>query len=341
MIDILIKRRKTNVQLGTTKWLNRLAFAALSLSLGVTTALAMPKMRANIEVTGSLVTLSDLFEDAGPQGSRAVFRAPSIGQSGVIRAERVLLAARDAGLNEVDRNNVTMVRVRHASQLVTEHDITDGLLARMKQKGFVSSAGDVELSLNQNVPDQHASLDALQSFHIRALRFDRSSGRFSANILIGGRNDLSPIRISGQATETVMVPIATRNILRGDLIMEGDIILSPMPRQRTRGIDRMQISNLIGKAARQNIRQGAIASNSMFKVPEIINRSDIVTILFKSGNLTLTMRGTAMTAGAKGDVIAIQNLQTNRIIRARVKDAGLVQVGETPMTIAAVKGQTQ
>ncbi len=309
----------------------------LALGLSASVSLAAAKLRANIEVTGSLVTLNDLFKDAGKQGNLAVFRAPSIGQTGTIRAERVILAARQAGLGAIDQNNVSIVRVHHASQRVTEQQVTKELLTRMRNQGFVSSSGDVEILLNQTIPDQHAAFDALPAYEIRNLRFDRVSGRFSGRILIGGRQDLSPIRFTGQATETIMVPMTTRSLARGEIIAAEDIALTPMPKRRARNAEMAQLNQLIGKAARQNIRQGSIATRAMFKVPEIVNRSDVVTILLKAGKLTLTMRGTALSPGAKGDVISVQNDQTNRIIRARIKEPGLVQVDIPQNTLASLK----
>lgn len=309
----------------------------LALALSISHSLATPKLRANVEVSGSLVTLNDLFEDAGSQGNKAVFRAPSIGQSGTIRAERVILAARQAGIGGIDQNNVSMVHVRHASQRVTEQQITQSLLSQLRGQGFVSSTDEVEIQLNQSIHDQHAKFNAQPAYEIRNLRFDRSNGRFSARLLIGGRQDLGPISFSGQAIETILVPMTNRALSRGEIITREDISLTPMPKRRVRNADMAQMDQLVGKAARQNIRQGTIATRSMFKIPEIINRSDIVTILFKAGKLMLTMRGTALNPGAKGDVISVQNDQTNRVIRARVKEPGLVQVDSAQTTLASIK----
>ncbi len=319
------------------KLIKFLSISVLAIGLSTSSGWTAAKLRANIEVTGSLVTLNDLFEDAGKSGNRAVFRAPSIGQTGTIRAERVILAARQAGLGAIDQNNVSVVRVHHTSQRVTEQQVTKDLLARLRNQGYVSSSGDVEVILNQSIPDQHAAIDALPAYEIRNLRFDRTSGRFSGRILVGGRQDLRPIRFTGQATETIMVPMTTRTLARGEIIAAEDISLTPMPKRRARNADMAQLDQLIGKAARQNIRQGSIATRAMFKIPEIVNRSDIVTILFKAGKLTLTMHGTALSPGAKGDVISVQNDQTNRIIRARIKEPGLVQVDSPQTTLASLK----
>lgn len=319
------------------KMIKILSCSLLALGLTSSLAWATPKLRANIQVSGGLVTLDDLFEDAGSQGHRAVFRAPSIGQSGTIRAERVILAAKQAGLGGIDKNNVSIVRVHHASQRISEQQILQDLLSHLQYKGYVSSSADVDLVLNQSIPDQHAPMDALPAYELRNLRFDRTSGRFSGQVLVGGRQDLSPIRFTGQATETILVPITTRQISRGEIITNDDISLTPMPKRRARNANMAQLNQLIGKAARQNIRQGTIATRTMFKIPEIVNRSDIVTILFKAGKLTLTMRGTALSAGAKGDVISVQNDQTNRIIRARITQPGLVEVNSPNTSLASLK----
>ena len=304
------------------------------LSLGLNNQTA--RLRQDISVEASLVTLGDLFDNAGRYSNKPVFRSPSIGQSGTIRAERVIRAARLAGLTRIDQNNIDIVRVTHASQLVTEHDVTKAILGLLRTKGYVSSSDRVDIELSSTLPDQHATQEAFQPFDIRDLRFNRTTGMFAARLTIGGRSDLKPIRLKGLAKETILVPVTTRSIRKGEIIREGDITMSPMPKRQAQLARPAALKDIIGKASRQTLRPGAIANVAYFKEPNIVERSDIVTILFKTGNLTLTMRGKAMVPGTKNDVISVQNLQTNRIIRGRVVSPGLIQVGNSPKELAAL-----
>lgn len=294
----------------------------------------------NVTVSETLVRLGDLFKNAGELSNKAVFRAPSIGQSGTISALRVVDAARRAGLSRIAPSSIQTVHVKRASDLVTEQDVTEGIKAQLRAKGYIAASGRVDMELSTRLVDQHASTAAARPFDLRNLRFDRTSGRFSAELSIGGRDDIGIIRLTGQAIETVMAPVLTRNMRRGEVVAESDITLTPMPRQQAMLAKPAAIKDIIGMATRQPLRAGLIANEGYFVAPDIVERSANVTILFKAGNLTLSMMGKAITGGAKGDIISVQNVQTNRIVRAEVIDRGLLQIN-TPITSIAALGATE
>lgn len=310
---------------------------ALASLFGLTEgAAAQAKLRSSIEVEGPLVTLGDLFDNAGDVSRTPVFRAPSIGQSGTIRAERVLAAAQKAGLMHIDRNNIHIVNVTHASQVVTESDVSQALLTHLRQRGYVANKGTIQINLSTSLPDQHAPLQTVRPVEINRVNFDRATGRFTAIMRIGGRRDLRPIRLTGSAIESRLVPVITRNLQRGEIVGSEDIVMQALPVTQARFSKPATLADIIGKAARQQIRAGSIANANQFQMPHIVNRSDLVTILFKAGSLTLTIKGKAMSAGARGDTIAVQNTQTSRIVRGTVKGPGLIQVGGAPKTIASL-----
>ncbi len=294
----------------------------------------------NVTVSETLVRLGDLFKNAGPLSNKAVFRSPSIGQSGTISAQRVIDAARRAGMTRIAQTAIQIVQVKRASDLVTEQDVTEGIKEQLRIKGYIAASGRVDMELSGRLADQHASTSAASPYDLRNIRFDRNSGRFSAELTIGGRADIGTIRLTGRAIETVMAPVLTRNMRRGEVIAESDVTLTAMPRQQAILAKPASIKSIIGMATRQPLRAGMIANEGYFVAPDIVERSANVTILFKAGNLTLSMMGKALTGGAKGDIISVQNVQTNRIVRAEVIDHGLLQIN-TPTTSIAALGATK
>ena len=298
-------------------------------------------LQSHVVVSDHLVTLGDLFENAGEVADKAVFRSPSIGQSGTIRANRVIAAARRVGLTNVASGDVSVVRVLRDSQLVTEQDILAGLIAILRTKGYVSGTDRVDIELTTALVDQHASPHTSRPFDIRNLRFDRTNGRFTANLSIGGREDIGTIRLSGRALETILTPVLTRNMRRGEILMETDISLMPLPKRQALASRPAKIKSIIGLATRQPLRAGMVANSAYFTAPDIIERSGVVTILFRAGNLTLSMRGKALADGAKGDTIAVQNLQTGKIIRGSVIGPGLLEIHKPANTIAALGAKLQ
>ncbi|WP_316860044.1 flagellar basal body P-ring formation chaperone FlgA [uncultured Cohaesibacter sp.] len=326
-------------------WKRAYLVASLSIALGLSslsTALSSEparepaRLRGNVTVEARLVTVGDLFENAGQYAHKAVFRAPSIGQSGSVRAERVIDAAIRAGLRNIDPNNVAVVRVARASELVTESDVTESLKAILQSKGFVSATDRVDVELNSGFVDQHAAAGGVRPYDIHNLRFDRPSGRFAATLSLYGRNDIGDIRLTGRAIESMLVPVMTRTVSKGEIVSDSDITLRSTPKQQAILAKPAMMNDIIGMAAKQTIRAGTIANSSYFTPPDMVKRSDTVTIIFETGNLNLSISAKALANGAKGDVIPVQNSQTNRIIRAEVIEHGLLRITQPTQTVASL-----
>ena len=323
------------------------ASSLIALTVGASLLAAQPAMattfdadtailKQNVTVETRLVTLGDLFQNAGSFANKAVFRAPSLGQSGTIQADRVVDAALQAGLSKITTNNISVVRVERSSELITEADILNKLKAQLRAKGYVDTTAKIDVELNTHLADQHAAPGGLSPFEITSLRYDRVSGRFMAGLQIFGRADLGTIRLSGQAMETVMVPVLSRAVRRGEIISKSDITLTPMPRLKAQVSSAATLEEIIGKATRQSLRSGAIANAAYFTEPDMVKRSDMVTIIFNAGNLNLSIMGKALSDGSKGDVIAVQNSQTNRVIRAEVIGHGLLEISQPSSIVASL-----
>lgn len=106
-----------------------IAFLAIPAAtyLALTSAMAEPALRTQIVVAGPLVTLGDLFEDAGPAASQAVFRSPDNGTEGSVGALRVQAAARQHGLEWHNAAGIEQVAVKRSSRHITLKQIEDAI----------------------------------------------------------------------------------------------------------------------------------------------------------------------------------------------------------------------
>src|SRR5574340_537385 len=88
-----------------------------------TTALAAdepphPKLKASAIVTGDIVRIGDLVENAGIVAKVPIFRAPDLGYSGTVSAEAVVEAVRPHALIGLDTGGVEGVVVTRASRMI-------------------------------------------------------------------------------------------------------------------------------------------------------------------------------------------------------------------------------
>ncbi|MGV3649953.1 MAG: flagella basal body P-ring formation protein FlgA, partial [Devosia sp.] len=90
--------------------LRSLLLAGASLSL-CCTAYAAPVLRADIAVTAEIVTLGDMFADAGDAAATPIFRAPAPGTAGLVPVATVSAAVRAAGVSAFDTAGLAEIRV--------------------------------------------------------------------------------------------------------------------------------------------------------------------------------------------------------------------------------------
>jgi len=61
--------------------------------------------------------------------------------------------------------------------------------------------------------------------------------------------------------------------------------------------------------------------------PEIVQRSDSVTIVYQAPGITLTLRGQAQEPGALGDTISVLNVESKRVVSGVVTGPDRINVG--------------
>ena len=113
--------------------------------------------------------------------------------------------------------------------------------------------------------------------------------------------------------------------------------------------------DILGQATRRSLRAGAPINPDDLMAPLMIERQELVTLVYRHGGLALTVRARAMDNGAEGQAIDVMNLQSNRIVRGMVTGHGLVSVlgpmqelaasanssGATPLTSSPIAERIQ
>ncbi len=92
----------------------RLLFAgvAFAVALGgaaaaqTPSAPAAPALKASVTVSGDIVTIGDLVENAGPVADVPIFRAPDLGTTGAVATDRILDAIRPHQLIGIDTHGL-------------------------------------------------------------------------------------------------------------------------------------------------------------------------------------------------------------------------------------------
>ncbi len=302
-----------------------------------------PLLRAHVTVTSDLVTLGDLIDHAGRHAEIPVFRAPQPGTRGAVPAYAVVQAARAAGLQNVDIAGIADVSVERSGLRLDARDleqlVTAELQTRLAQQ-FGDDVGRYVLTVAN--PPSALVIGSEQAGRLSVDLLAAPSGRseqFSA--VIRTPNGREVARLEGRAEHRVQVPVLARPVARGDVIRQSDLRLQDMPYHRMEATPILvETADILGQAARRSLRAGAPISPDDVAEPLLIERQQLVTLVFRQGALALTVRARAMDDGAMGQSIDVMNLQSNRVVRGLVAGHGLVHVLAPIQDLAAVNALT-
>jgi flagella basal body P-ring formation protein FlgA len=298
-----------------------------------------PMLRRSVVVTSDLVTLGDLFDHAGMYAETPVFRAPAAGTRGTVPSHTIAEAAANVGMDRVDLAGLLEVSVERAGTLMSTHDFQTVIEAALnaqliEQMGF--GAGRYDVNFFQQATPMMVGTEVAENTRVDFLIAPTArSERFEASVRAPNGTELA--RLSGRAQRYIDVPVLARAISRGDVVRQSDLRLQSIPFARTTGTPTLtHADDVIGQAARRSLRAGLALSPDDLTEPLMVERQELVTLIYRHGSLALSVRARSMDDGAQGQSIDVTNLQSNRVVRGIVAGHGIVHVLGPMQDIAAI-----
>ncbi len=142
----------------------------------------------------------------------------------------------------------------------------------------------------------------------------RINGRATCNLVVRGRVEaMAP------------VAVAVRTLQRGEAVGAGDIRLSRQDLLRQRQ-PFLQAADLIGRIATRTLAAGVVIEARDVAPPPVVKKGEIVKLITGSDSFQLSTMALATADGADDAVILVRNLNSNKVIHARVSGPGLVTV---------------
>lgn len=120
--------------------------------------------------------------------------------------------------------------------------------------------------------------------------------------------------------------VANRNIGRGDILSMADFELQPRNVSTLGNSTLSDPARAVGQEARRPIGLGDSIRTTHLTAPRVVEKGDAVTVTASAGGIAVLTSGVALRHGKVGDQIRVQNLKSERIIKARVTARGQVEV---------------
>jgi flagella basal body P-ring formation protein FlgA len=293
---------------------------------------AGPALKREATVIGEIVRIGDLVENAGVVAQVPIFRAPDLGQTGSVAAMRVLAAVRPHQIIWLNTRGLDEVVVTRASRAINAKDIEARLIRALAVQPGVAATKDLAVSFDHELRTVHLEPDA--DLGIARLSYDQRTRRFEVVFDVAGAVNRRPLlRATGTLVETVETVVPLRAIAQGEVLKAADVMIERRPKT-----DAIAIEDVLGFAAKRALKPGQPIRAADVMKPELVARNETVSIGYEVPGMALSVRGKALEAGAKGDVINVLNIQSKRTIQATVSGPGRVSVAAAAPRLAANAG---
>lgn len=295
-----------------------------------------PVLKASAVVTGPVVTVGDLVENAGIIANVPIFRAPDLGTTGAVPAQAVVEAVRAHALVGLDTAGLSEVTVTRPARTIPAKDIEEAVAQALAERYQLGPAKDVSVTFDRMLRAMYVEPTALGEPRVTRIAYDARSARFDADLdLPAGATGHRALRLTGRAVATAEIVTVAHAVERGAVIKIADVAVERRPRAEI-GREPVRDPDLaIGMAARVNLQAGRILQASDITKPELVQRNESVTLTYEVPGIALTVRGKALEGGAQGDVIAVLNEQSKRTLQGLVIGPGRVAIGAGAPRLAA------
>jgi flagellar basal body P-ring formation protein FlgA len=300
-------------------------------------SVAGPTLKASATVTGDIVRIGDLVDNAGAVAEVPIFRAPDLGQTGSVPVASVLEAVRGHHIIGLDSRGLSEVAVTHAARTITAKDVEARILLALAGKYGLPESSNLAVVFDNDVRPIAVEATATNELAVAHLTYEPRTTRFDVAFELPGSAVARrlPLRFTGSLTETFEAVVPLREIAQGQVIKASDVAIERRPKSNSTPTTLTTIEQTQGLSTKHALRAGQVIRQADVAKPELVGRGDTVTIVFQVPGIMLTILGKAVEPGALGDVISVVNAQSKRTIQATVIGPGRVSVNAPTAHVAA------
>jgi flagella basal body P-ring formation protein FlgA len=289
--------------------------------------IAAPVLRASVTVSGEVVRIGDILDNAGTAALIAIYRAPDLGTTGSLPTEKVLAALQAHQVIGVDTKDIKSISVTRLSRPLPAKEIEIQVGRALEHRSGLGEAANIALTFDRDVRNMQLEASNTGTMEPVSTRYDPRSGRFDVSFEIGNEAGTTPttLRFTGTAIETVDAAVLTRDVERNEVLKSSDVIAQRRPKADV-GSDAASRHLAVGMQMRKQLRAGQALRVSDIGKPDLVQRDENVTLIYESTGLYLTIRGKALDGGTEGDAVNVLNLQSKRTVSGVVIGRGQVAV---------------
>jgi flagellar basal body P-ring formation protein FlgA len=290
-------------------------------------AIAAPVLRADVLVSGDIVRIGDIIDNAGSAAQIAIYRAPDLGTTGSLPVAQVINALRAHQVIGVDTRDLREISVTRLARTLEGKDIELQVARALERRNGLGDAASLSMKFDREPGDVRLEAGFTGGLQATTVRYDNRHGRFDVTFEIASENGgaATKLRFTGTAVETVEAAVLARTVERNEILKSSDVVVERRPKSEA-GADTATRDRAVGMQARRQLRAGQAIRAADLAKPDLVQRDQNVTLIYEAAGLYLTMRGKALENGTEGDVVNVMNLQSKRTVSGTVSGRGQVSI---------------
>lgn len=207
---------------------------------------------------------------------------------------------------------------------VSENDIS-----RAVAKEFAEQGQDEDLELEFFGGKSNFTIENAQKAKIMVsgLKYDETQNKFSVRVEIfadGRSAAVSDLQGKYYVLDEAWVP--SRAVNKGEILSEQDLKPVKIRRSRLKPSILSGKGQLLEKEAKRSLKEGKLISEREVGSRILVRKGDMVTLVYKSGQMQITAKGEALCDGAKNQKIEAENTKSKKKVYGIVTDTDTVEV---------------
>lgn len=156
---------------------------------------------------------------------------------------------------------------------------------------------------------------------------NRFIGKISLDLELTVNGKIFTRRKIGANINVLMPVVLTKvNLEKNQIISENDLYIDTQWKSKLPSKICTSIEQVAGKKLTKNIKAGLPLNESFLEIPDDIFKGDKITILAKTKTFQITAPGIAEENGKNGETIKVKNLDSKKIIYAKVINNTTVKI---------------
>jgi flagella basal body P-ring formation protein FlgA len=294
----------------------------------------LAQLRLQVRLDSGVITVADLWENAGAKADTVIGAAPPPGRSIAIEAAQLAYIAHLYDVNWRPISGVERALVERAGRPLTHDEMVEPIKRSLVEAGAPTTV-TVELANFSPILVPPSSFPLLV---VEALAYDPGTERFSADLVASTEGmQTQRMRVAGRVMDMVTAIVATRRLEPGELITPADVRSMQIAGRRLLGAAVSDVSQLLGQTPKRTIVAGQPLAMADVGAPVMVPKGATVVIVLETPSMSLAAQGLALSAGGRDDVIQVMNPLSRAVVAARVTGPGraVILPGTTPLVAPA------